>query len=358
MAATEGTTLVSNTWNNSKDATLATKDVYTAPTESVVSAAPEVANATANKTKSLLKTTASNLRGVVKAVKTVNDLKKAISNGDTFARIAAGAPALTKALAACGISTPAALAKYVDQAASMSAKVGGLVREVKAVDFNSVDAAGKLLAKYTGDNDLFKIADAGATTATALSVIHACVSNGIPNSVPSVLGVLSEDGELHKVLGGSLPVVISKSDFETLNDVADAAGNGLKLFSPTIAEDFTASFSKPLYWKDGSFTSMSNALSNADPAWNVGSISSETTIDLTNVINGSDEFKTVVSDHAPTTPDTNGKVTTEQAMLVFGTSFQKTTVETELKKTFPLTVYSTSTVSKNEVINPLLVGSI
>lgn len=358
MAATESTTLVNNTWNNSKDATLATKDVYTAPTESVVSAAPEVANAAANKTKSLLKTTASNLRGVVKAVKTINELKNAISNGDTFSRIAAGAPALSKALAACGISTPEALSKYVDQAAGMSAKVGNLVREVKAVDFNNVDAAGKLLAKYTGDNDIFKIADVGATTATALSVIHACVSNGIPNSIPSVLGVLSEDGELNKVLGGSLPVVISKSDFESLNDVADAFGSSLKLISPSIAADFTAAFSKPLYWKDGSFTSLSDALTKADPAWNVGSISSETTINLTNVINGSSEFKTVVGDYALTTPDANGKITTAQAMLVFGNSFQKTTVEAELKQTFPLTVYSTSTVTKNEVINPLLVGSI
>lgn len=358
MAEIEGSTLVNNTWNNSKDKSLAVADVYTAPTESVISAAPEVANAAASKTKSMLKTTASALRTAAKAVKTVNELKKAVTNGDVFARITAGAPALTKALAAVGITTPASLAKYVDGAASMSVRVGTVYRDIKATDFANADAAGALLAKYTGDNAVYKIADQGATAAFALGVVNACVSNGIPNSVSKVVGVLGEDAPLNTILGGSLPIAISKSDYECIGEIADAAGTNLKLFSPTVAEDFTSAFNKPLFWGDGSYQKMTSALSSADPLWNIGSINMSPTVNLTNVINSSDDFKSIIATEALTTPDANGKVTTEQAMLVFGTAFTKTNVETELKQSFPLTLYSTSTVQKTDVINPLLVGSI
>ena len=358
MAENTGT-LVNNVWNNTKDKTLATQDVYTAPAESVVSAAPAVAETAANKTRSLLKTTAQSIRTVAKAVKAVNEFKKAVSSGDVFSRITAGAPALKAALGAAGISSPEALTKYIDTAATIGTKVGGVYREVKAVDFNSVDAAGKLLAKYTGDNELFKVADAGASGALALGVINACVSNGIPNSVPAVLGIFSEDGALNKVVGGALPLTISKSDYECLNDLTDAVGsNVLKAISPTIAADFASAFNKPLYWKDGKFKDLSESLSNADYAWNVGSIASETTVDLTTVINGSDDFKSVVTEGAITTPNAEGKITTDQTMLAFGTVFNKTTVESELKTTFPLTVVSISTVNRDEVVNPLLVGSI
>jgi len=373
---------VNNLWVGGADDKLATKDVYNGPEKDVISNAlpkpttfDSLKNNFSNGLKTLsaaVKSAASTIRSVRNTVKTVTGAVSAIKgvasaitsgNGNIMERALGANKALGNALNAVGVTLEPSTLETLGEVATMTAKVGTVYRSVSTTNFKNVNAVGNLLKTYTGDNEVFKLADLGADTAKACAVINACVKNGVPNSIPSVLNLLGPNSPINQVVGGTLPTVISAGDIEALNDLNKALNNDeLRKICPNVIEDISKYYNKPFFSdsidRNSRYSSTLSTFSSVNQNWCRSTVGGSDTIDISTLLRSSPDFKELIKYGSMNLMAEDVKrFTDDDRLLGFITMFQPTTVLAELRKQFPMTVINNNVANQNSVTNPLYLAA-
>jgi hypothetical protein len=310
-----------------------------------------------------------------------------LSQGDVMSRIL-GASLLTKgALNGLGVVGLGNIANSINAGISTAegtvgqaygqvsnqiyANLNGVVQQVSSAYAEGMGALGQCINSL-GVNANFSINDVGVKIGLFSGLIQTSAGYGIPDSFGSLVATITDRNVLGQITMKVMPSIIHNADVGSLASIGARLGAGTAYaYNPNVIADFSQSYFIPPPASQGSqvdystcFTNLTNAYNSIDPNWSTyarqttvtntdGSTSTvaDNAFNLNTVMNGSDDFKAVISQGAQASTDRNDKI-----MALAGV-IKQTTVADKLAAQFPMTVFSGNNQQSNDVQDPLALAT-
>lgn len=350
--------LAKNLWQSTADDKLANDDVYKSKGDGVVNSVKSLTDIVDVDLVSALRGGRSMAAALPAVTKLVGKGKVAFDQKTLLERVVASSSAVASTMKSLSSNKvlQGDILKQVKDTNSLIAKVGNLSTRIKSTDFSKMASVGQLLNAYTQNNELFKYDDIDGQVGLVAGIVNECTKQKVPGSLKELTKTITRTDVLKRVFDRCLDNVCQSGDATSLAYVGERMGNkSTYQLNPTILDDFGKQYTKPeqctMEDQDRIYNEVMNAYSSVDTDWYKGVRNTdagiEPVISLQSLTVASDDFKDVVASGAKLKP-----VGTDENLLLLGTQLKATSVDKELKKSFPYTVVNSNTVS-NTVVSPL-----
>jgi hypothetical protein len=279
-----------------------------------------------------------------KAYDAVLRVKNAVTgNSDLSTRITGVSRSLGGAFSTFGSPLDSDTTRLLSDINQTTVTVGKVERLVTSSSTSKFSSIAKGLEIFTGNSSIMQTVDTGAKLFAGIGLVNTSARAGLPGVSSYVVSGLGSD-YANKVAAGSLNNVARSSNVDALQDLNSVVASGvLKKINPSVLSVFAKAFvyldTSTVAQKKKLYTDTIATFTSVDPNWCKGSQGEEETLNLTVIMNGSSQFKDLISVGSLNT-DAGDK------LLGFGAVFGKTDVVTELKKSFPRTVITENVVKR------------
>ncbi len=250
-------------------------------------------------------------------------------------------------VAQVGLSLPTAGEIY--------SKVGDVVQMVGSSALNSVSALGTMINQITGQSGLYTVVDKDALVGLYTGVVREATRFGLPDSFSSLMGAVTDPYIVSRVAAQALPQLVNSSDARGIYAMAERLAPGaLTMTYPRALNDFSSRYNYPRGSQDqtrrSEFTSVIDTYQKVQPGWD--SCKRTTTagvsqaVDVTQLQGGSSAFKQLIA------AGVMGASSEDVKLYAIATLFAPTTVDQELRRQFPRTVFAGNNRQRSRVVDP------
>ncbi len=214
-------------------------------------------------------------------------------------------------------------------------------RQIMSGDFTPLGKLADLGNELTGST-FFTIEDPDSVAGMLVGTTKELMRYGIPNSVEGLKSRILSSGMQNYYAKEVLPNIIDSSAVRDLKELAGiTSSKTLSMINSQAIQDFSDKYVAPVgqTYKDlqATYGDLSEAFSAVNPDWNAKvrqlPTGPDRVLDLTQVMGGSSDFRTVFSQGArAAAPGTVDK------FYALATVFEKTSVSKEVGSKFPYTV--------------------
>jgi hypothetical protein len=347
--------LSGNTWTSSAKDALAVKDVYTGVD------GKSVLTSVQNLFSDIGLNLSDVLRGgkwVAAQIPLITSLVKqgeaVLSQKGLVARVMSASGLATGALSRLTAGATDGILGEIKDFGQVYASFNGVLQRVASTDLTNMNAVGGLINSWTGQNGLFASDDQDGKVGFITGLIHDCTSYGIPNSFGSLVSQLENTNLVSQVTNRVLPSVIGASDISSLKSMAFTLGDkAITALNPNAVSHFSSAFSMPPLStatdNSAKFDELIDAYSTVDSTWNTnvrntanGSVS---TLNLTSVMNGSDDFNVVLNQGSMSAPPPTDPAQVNPQLYQLATKLSTPDPVSTLMQQFPATLYQPNTIA-------------
>lgn len=359
--------LSGNTWTSSAKDTLAVKDVYTGVD------GKSVLTSVQNLFSDIGLNLSDVLRGgkwVAAQIPLVTSLVKqgetALSQKGLIARVMSASNLATGGLSRLTAGATDGILGEIKDYGQVYASFNGVLQRVTSTDLTNMNAVGGLINSWTGNGGLFAADDQDGKVGFVTGLIHDCTSYGIPNSFGSLVAQLENTNLVSQVANRVLPSVIGASDIASLKSMAFTLGDkAVTALNPNAVAHFSSAFVMPPLStasdNSAAFDQLMDAYSTVDSTWNTSvrntAAGASTALNLTSVMNGSDDFTTLLNQGAMKAAAPTDPTQVNPQLYQLATKLSTPDPITTLMQQFPNTLYQPNTISAQPNTDADTVGS-
>lgn len=359
--------LTNNTWTAKATDQLAVKDVYTGVDgKSVITSVQNLFNDIGLNLSDVLrggKWVASQIpliTSLVRSGQAVFDQKGLIARVMGASNLATGALSRLTAGATDGI-----LGEIKDYG-QVYASFNGVLQRVASTDLTNINAVGGLINSWTGQNGLFAADDQDGKVGFVTGLIHDCTSYGIPNSFGALASKLENTNLISQVANRCLPSVIGASDIGSLKSMAFTLGDkAITAMNPSTISQFSSAFTMPPQStaadNAAAFDNLIESYSTVDSTWNTNVrntvAGAAQTLNLSKIMNGSDDFNTVINQGAMASTAPQGPGVQNPQLFQLATKLATPDPVSTLMQQFPTTLYQPNIISSQASTDADVIGS-
>ena len=205
---------------------------------------------------------------------------------------------------------------------SVEATVGGVVSTIANGAVSDIAGLGSIINSFAGSAE-FMMVDNQALIGMAVGVINSAARYGVPGAFAAMTRTITNPYVLNGIIQQTMPNLVVASDLTSLQSLTAAAGpQGISAVNPNFTSDFTTSYSSTgtgasvgqgMPNQDASnWTAIQNCYNQANPGWNiasrVGDSDGSSTIDLTSLQGGTDDFNSALAAGVYASAQTNPSV--------------------------------------------------
>jgi hypothetical protein len=187
----------------------------------------------------------------------------------------------------------------------VTATVGGVVSTIANGAVNDIQALGSLINGFAGSAE-FMMVDNQALISMAAGVINQASRYGVSGAFNAMVKGITSPYILNGIVQQTMPGLVSVSDINSLSAIAGAVATGnLRAINPSICLSITQNYSRSasgnaqqaLPSSDAdNYQSIIDCYDAANPGWNnVSRYVGDSTIDLTSLQSGTDDFNSALT---------------------------------------------------------------
>lgn len=250
----------------------------------------------------------------------------------------------------------------------VTATVGGVVSTIANGAVNDIQALGSLINGFAGSAE-FMMVDNQALIGMASGVINAASRYGVSGAFNAMVRGITSPYILNGICQQVAPGLVSVSDINSLSAIAGAVATGnLRAINPSICLSITQNYSRSASGNSAqadptndaaNYDSIINCYNAANPGWNiaqrVGDAVGDSTIDLTSLQGGTDDFNSALAAGVyasaqtdPTQPATD----TTTPFYALAPVYQAVDPDQQLKDMYPNTYIDPALRSTSTPVQP------
>lgn len=248
------------------------------------------------------------------------------------------------------------LLKTIKDTGGLYASVNGVIQRVASTSFTDINSVGRLINAYTGKNDLFSLEDMDGQVGMIAGIVNEATRFGIPNSFAGLTSQITNTEIVRRVADRVLPDVVASGDTLSLKAIGETMGaRGTLSLNPNVIGDFSGKYVTP-YMSTvtdtrAAFRNIFDAYEAVDDSWKMKDRAGTSVVNLNQILSGSKDFISVVSDGAKALGQGNEK------LFALANVVRRVDVEDDLKRRFPATVWKNNSTLANPIRDPMALGA-
>lgn len=256
----------------------------------------------------------------------------------------------------------------IPAAGGVLAQVGSITRAIQTTNLSNISSIGQTIAQITGNSSLFAINDRGAQIGVYSGILQEASSLGLRGTFGPLMAQVTDQHILSNVAQQSLPVLAANGDLQSLGDLTmQLGGQQAAMLYPELVQKVAQNYridridENSIQATDGAghsyiyshlevdWTPVMGIMRSAQPDFGTYQRDEESDpiVSVAHVQDGSDDFQTMLRHNAIMADDMNTK------LLVMGTVYPATTVDSELTYHFPETLTGPSYRQVTPVLDPV-----
>jgi hypothetical protein len=273
-------------------------------------------------------------------------IARLVTASNTLLASVNGSPTVTTSFNTLSTGAQTSIAASGQTLGSVNATVGGVVSSIANGAISDIQSLGALINSFAGSQNAFLMVDTQAVAGMAAGIINQCAKYGIAGAFQQMVANITDPTMLNAIIQMTLPNLVQVSDLTSLQAVAAASSTaGIAAINPGVLSSFTTGYSRSSSGnaqqatpnQDGTtWSQISIAYNAVDPTWNTyprSGDTSGTTLDLTSLQNGTDDFNSVLAAGVAAAAS-NDAVTPLYALAA---AYDQVDVDTQLKAMYPNT---------------------
>jgi hypothetical protein len=297
--------------------------------------------------------------------------QNAIARLLTASNLLVGAVGGTVTAAFNGLSTglQSAIGAAGQVLGSVEATVGGVVSTIANGAVSDIAGLGSIINSFAGSAE-FMMVDNQALIGMAVGVINSAAKYGVSGAFAAMTRTITSPYVLNGIIQQTMPNLVVASDLNSLQSLTAVAGpQGVAAVNPNFLSDFTTSYNsngtgastqQGMPNNDAAnWSAIQDCYNQANPGWNiasrVGDSDGSSTIDLTSLQGGTDDFNSALAAgvyaSANTTPGATPTDTTTP-FYALASVYPQTDPNQQLADMYPNTYIDPALRSTQQPVEP------
>jgi hypothetical protein len=250
----------------------------------------------------------------------------------------------------------------------VEATVGGVVSSIANGAISDIQGLGSLINNFAGTAE-FMMVDNQALVSMAAGIINSAAKYGISGAFASMVKNITNPYVLNGIIQQTLPNLVATGDLTSLQAITGlTSAAGISAINPSFCSAFTTSYSRSASGNSSqalptddtaTWDSVMDCYNAANPGWNIASRAGDSdgtsTIDLTSLQSGTDDFNSALAAGVFASAQTDPQVAATDTTTPFyalAPAYDQVDTDQQLKDMYPNTYIDPALRSTPVTVEP------